>query len=295
MSTMRTPGVYFMPRDEYDHLPRLNWSKLKHLEKSAQHFQYYLLNEDEDTDARKLGRAVHLAVFEPELFRATCVVWDCGARRGKDWEAFVKRNEGKEILTENQHASALAISQSVRNHAIAQKYIAGGQGEATVLWEYLSPMTAEAPGFKLECKSRPDFLTDSGWLVDLKKVRDASPAGFGRAVWNYRYHAQAAFYVDAIKSVTGQERPVAFVAVEEKPPHVVQVYRLTQEQLELGRTTYRELLSTYNQCRSKNRWPGYADNELDVELPPYALPHEEDVEDLGITISPQPAIGFGPT
>src|SRR6202040_3457777 len=100
-------------------------------------------------------------------------------------------------------------------------------------------------------------------IVDLKTCRDASRRGFGSAVAAYRYHAQAASYVDAVEHCTGRRLPFVFVAVKKEPPYLVGVYRISDEQLELGRTLYRELLDQLDLCRSTNQWPGYAVTEMD--------------------------------
>jgi hypothetical protein len=46
---------------------------------SPAHYKHALVTPTADTDAKKVGRVVHLAAFEPERFRNAVAVWD-GAR-----------------------------------------------------------------------------------------------------------------------------------------------------------------------------------------------------------------------
>lgn len=296
MSTAtKEPGVYCLPRDEYERLPRVNWSTLKWLDTSPAHYQQALLEPYKDTDPKKLGRACHLAVFEPDMFKASCVVWDGDRRAGKEWNAFVDRHPDDEILTKHQYETALAVGRAVRASAQAIPYISGGQGEVTVLWEHTEParLPEQFAGFKVQCKSRIDFVSEADALVDLKtvnRVGGAAPRSFGFTCDNMKYCTQAAFYRRAYQQVTGKLLPYFIVAAETMAPYAVQVYRLKEEDLDAGETHFRQLLEQLNGCRTRNFWPSYATEVLPLELP--ASWSDDDgslVEELGLT----PAIGFG--
>lgn len=269
-----------LSRDEYDGIQRVNWSTLKHMTRSPAHYRQQLLGGGKDSDARKVGRAVHMAIFEPEDFAARCVVWTEGRRAGKAWEAFRAANEGKEPLTEAEHAHCLALQQAAQSHPLAGKYLRGGMPEATALFSLPVPESIGLP--LIECKARFDFIADPpiSALVDLKTTLDASPEGFGRQAWRYRYHAQAAFYVDGMRAATGRELPYVIVAIEKEPPHAVVVYRVPEAVLDVGREEYRNALARLAICRSESSWPGYAETELELELPRWAT-HFADDEDVG--------------
>lgn len=288
-------GIYDrrqVPRDEYDRIARLNWSHTKHLGRSGEHFRHHLMQPPRDTDPMRLGRVTSLATFEPERFRAEVAVYEGKVRRGKEWEAFKDSFPDSEIVTKDQHETSLAIGQKVRADVEARKWLTGGKGEQTVLWTYRVPEVGALPGYSIECKSRLDFIkTDA--IVDLKTTASAAPGPFGKQCWNLEYHAQAAFYVDAVKAVTGVELPYVLVAVEVAAPYVVQVYTVPHEILELGRERYRNLLGTWRAYDAESRWPGYAEGPLELTLPKWAVPFEdEEANDLGITFGGQPAVGF---
>lgn len=266
-------------RDGYDLLDMVNWSTLKHLGKSPAHYRHNILQKDGDTAAKKLGRCAHLATLEPEKFRLGVAKWTGDRRAGKEWEAFKAKNQGRELLTEDEHDYCLRIAEAARSSEMAKPYLAKGKSEQTVLWSHIVPPIVGFPGYRVECKGRLDFIADCGALVDLKTTKDASPEGFGREFVRYGYGCQAAFYRDGYKAATGLDLPYVIVAVETSRPHVVQVYRVQDEVLEMGRDTYRALLDRLQLCRAENAWPGYADAPCDLVLPRWALP-DDDSSDL---------------
>ncbi len=274
--------------DAYKKSEGVNWSSLKHLLKSPAHYRAHGLMKDSDTTSKKLGRAVHLAVLEPEKFAASVVVWDGGTRRGKEWEAFKAANAGREILTEDEHADCLAIAAAVRGDVHAARYLTGGAAEQSVAWTHSVPAVAGFPAWSIGMKGRLDYAVPGLAVVDLKSTRDGSLEGFGREVWKYGYHIQCAIYVDGYAAATGETLPAVILAVESAAPHVVTVYRIPDEVLAIGRETYRDLLSRLHLCRTEDRWPGYSDGEALLTLPRWAAPElsdtEDDAESLGLDI-----------
>ncbi len=282
---MKLPdGIHDLSRSEYDAITdRVNWSSLKVIGISPAHYRDRLINGDSgDTDARKRGRVTHLATYEPEVFRATVAVFTGERRRGKEWEAFLDRNPDKEIVTADMYEAATSAARAARASAMAAPYMSKGRREVTVLWTYVRPKVGEIPGYEIQCKSRLDFLQTAA-IVDLKNCRDASPRGFGKQCAELQTYVQAAFYVDAVKAVTGIEQPYVLVAVEAKPPYVCQVHLVTPEQLQQGRDEYRALMDTLHECTTTNHFPGYAEGPVNLTLPTWAVPKdEEDVTGLGL-------------
>lgn len=273
--------IHGMPREAYDSIKRTHWSKLKHLAKSGAHYQQALLEQEEDTDAKKLGRVVHLAVLEPEVYLQRCKLWTGGVRRGAKWDAFEAKHSDMEIINDREEEFCLTIQAAVRGNRVASKYLQGGRSEVTILWTHTLPAGGELPLTTIDLKCRLDFLSDFPALVDLKTTKDASPEGFGKECWNYRYDAQAAMYQDAYFAATGQRLPYFLIAAEKGAPHVVQVYRVNDAVLEVGREHYRNLLGTLAYYRYQNRWPGFADDtELDLVLPRWAAPMDEPADGL---------------
>jgi len=294
MTTRPRERLLFVPPDPppmsfaaYRSIQALNWSALKHLSRSPAHYLARLLDPGVDTASLKRGRAVHVAVLEPERFASLYAVWD-GRRSGKDWEAFeaAERLAGREVLTAKEYELAKALAIAVRGDPVAARYVTGVRTEQSIGWTYRRPEFEGLAGYEMACKARLDAVSQLG-IVDLKTSRDGSPSAFGREVLRLEYHVQAAWYVDGYRAQTGRELPWSWVVVEATAPHVVQVYQATEDVLELGRERYRELLDLLHACQRDNHWPGYATSEMPIQLPRWAWPQDEDVEDIGLEFGSQ--------
>jgi len=277
-------GVYLnVTREEYDRVDRANFSTIKHMKKSPAHVRAVMMEKvKEDTDALRVGRAVGVATLEPERFFASYAVWDGGRRYGKEWDKFQEKCAGLEILTEDQYQLVKALAEAARSNEYSAPYFRGGAAEVTLLWTHTEPANG-VPGFSVDCKGRIDFAAEAGAIVDLKTAKDASPDGFSRAAWNYDYHVQAAMYVDGYAAAHGGELlPYVLVVVEKEEPFLVQVYRMPEHMLDIGRDTYRGYLKRFHQCRTENRWPGYADGPIDLELPRWMRSANDDSDLTGM-------------
>ena len=255
---------------EYARIEAVNWSTLKLMGRSPAHYHHALLQPQEDTTALRIGRAIHMAVFEPEKFASCVARWEGGTRRGKDWDVFCADHKGMDILTEAEHDLCLSVGQAVRIDASAKQYVTGGRGELTVRWNHHH----EPSQTDIACKCRLDFVADAGVICDLKSTMDASPGAFGRQAYRLGYHGQAAWYRDGYAAATGRDLPVVIVAVEKQAPFAVKCYRVTEKQLQLGRDMYRGHIDLLAHCRAHSDWPAYGP-ESDLELPAWASDDDE--------------------
>lgn len=283
-------AVFDLSWSAYRDLDAVNWSALKQLQRSPAHYRHELTRGGADSDAMKLGRAVHTAVLEPEVFLARFVTFTGERRAGKEWESFKAKSEGREVLTAAQAHEVHALQSAVRSSSVAAPFLAGGKREVSLLWNHkqadiTSEGTVLSPGYRVACKGRLDYLCEEG-IVDLKTCRDASPDAFSAAAWRLGYLGQAAFYVDGYKAATGREVPYTIVAVEKFPPFAVAVYSFPREVLEEGRDLYRALLDVLAECRRSDRWPGYQNDTVQpLQLPRWArASDDEDIADLDLVV-----------
>jgi hypothetical protein len=280
--------------EEYTAIDAVNWSALRHMMRSPAHYAAERARKPPtDNDHFRLGRAVHAAVFEPDVFRTQFAVWNGAVRRGKEWDAFVAANADKTVLTLEQAMQASALAQAVRSNRCAARYLAEGEAEQTLTWTYSATEAREAVvddvprvefvlGRETRCKGRLDWIAPAG-IVDLKTTRDAEPEAFSTSAWRLAYYGQAAWYVDGYERVTGRRLPFIIIAVEKAYPYVVQVYRVPDDYLEQGRELYRALLDRLRVCQRDGLWPGYCDDEMQLLPPRWARPSEdEDIGDLDL-------------
>lgn len=155
------------------------------------------------------------------------------------------------------------VRDAIFRHAPAAELLRIGIAEQTIFFD--DDETGVA------CKCRPDWLaTDARFVVDLKTSRDASPAGFGRSAWSYRYDVQAAFYYDGLTAATGELYDgFAFIASEKERPFAVKVYYMDDDDFRVGRRRYSANLETYAECLRTGIWPAYGDRVGRIQLPSF--------------------------
>lgn len=265
---------------DYHRHPAISKSHLDQVARSPLHYwaRYVDPNrvEPEPTPAMQLGSALHTHVLELDEWDARYVTAPEGIDRrtkaGKaEWEAFTAAAADREVISRADADVVRAMARGIYSHPAAALLLEQlpGKAETTHMW------TDQATG--LQCKCRPDWLTDDGSLIiDLKTTDDASRRGFQRSLANYRYHVQAAWYLDGIEHATGR-RPeqFIFVVVEKKPPHAVAVYAADAEMLQVGALTAARDLEVLATCRAAGVWPGYSDQIEPISLPGWMRPRAD--------------------
>lgn len=119
-------------------------------------------------------------------------------------------------------------------------------------------------------------------IIDYKSAKNSSPAAFARAMWEYGYYTQDAFYSTGAE-VLGLGDPVRFLFVvqEKDPPYLCTVVELDEEDRQWGRVVNRRALHDYLRYRAADHWPGYAEDIVSVGLPAYGRRTLSDAWDSG--------------
>jgi hypothetical protein len=261
------PSIEFdVPRSVYEAIRADHFSKLSAIAISPAHYKYGIENGDEDTDALRFGRAAHLLILEPVEFSRVVVVKPKFTGKGavaarEEWEA---AHASKLIVSETEMNTLERIQSAVGRCDYALPFLTGGKPEVTLVWG------AEiVPGHVMPVKGRLDYLTDD-FIVDVKFVRCAAPAAFGKQAWDLHYLPQAAFYSDGYEKAAGRRLPFVLLAVEKEPPFCIVPYVVPSEHLAAGRAEYEKWLATLSLCRLEDRWPGYATGPMPLQLPVWA-------------------------
>lgn len=267
MTAPTTTVRHDLTNAEYHASPAISKSGLDLIRKAPALYRWRRENPSEPTPAMRLGTLTHTAVLEPECFASTVIARPDGIDRrtsaGKaEWNAFEIESNGREIITAEEAVKLAAIRDAVHSHPAAAKALAGSPTiEQSIFWH--------SEG--VDCRCRPDAVTQSGVIVDLKTTKDASPEGFARSIASYRYHVQAAFYSDGYKAEFGEPpRGFVFIAVETEPPFLVAVYVASETMTLRGRADYMADLEIFRRCRDAVEWPGYSDAPLTIDLPKWA-------------------------
>ena len=245
-----------MNNAEYHASPAVSNSKLSRFIESPR-----LMNTPrKKTPSLRWGSLVHTIILEPKLIGDTWAIMPEGLDKGKGAKAreeeFLLANEGREIVSHDEFRSLSAIAQAVQEDEEANALLSGeGVNESSYFWT--DPIT----GIEMRC--RPDRYRDDGLLVDVKTTTSVEHYAFRRSVWDFGYDRQSAIYTDGIEAVTMRKpRGFAFIAIEGKewPDIFVQVFVMTEADIETGRRRYRKALDLMKSYRDQfgtdpQAWP----------------------------------------
>ncbi len=225
----------------------LRFSRLKLMGKSPAHYAAY---EPQPTGAMETGTAA-----DRLLLGGKVLAYPGPVRRGKEYDAFAAANPDALIVTQKEGAVAYGIAEAVTACPDAMRLLTGARQD-TIYWDFNGRT----------CRGTPDVRGD-GFLTDLKTGETSDPRFFPFKVRRFAYHAQMSFYETGV-ALAGLP-PVTqsyIVAVEQAPPHVVTVYRLTENTIELGARLWRIWLEQLQVCEASGSFPPYSQSIVDLEL-----------------------------
>lgn len=259
------PGIYSMAAERYHAAAGVSKSMLDILaEKTPAHLRAYQAGEArEETPAMRFGTILHRALLEPDTYKDAFHVrpekMSFATKEGKAWAS---EHTDKPILTTPDSEQIARMVAAVHTHPFASRLLAGAQAEQSIFVE---------DGDGTLRKSRLDALTTGNIIPDIKTCESANLATFEKSVSNYRYHVQAAYYLDNC-NLSGIKKDIFFfIAVEKSPPYAVRCLQLLPEVVEHGRELYRRDIQLYRNCVESGKWPGWGDGYSDCGLPEWQM------------------------
>jgi hypothetical protein len=216
-------------------------SQLTEMLNGAASFLHACVTSSEPTPAMEIGTIVHKAVLEgidPFGEGSKLAIKPEGlafnTKDGKDWRKIME-DDGRIILSQDD-AKAITEMILASQLTVFDPYLrTKGTSEVSIF--------VEDAEFGITRAIRVDRLPDSGSIaVDLKTARDSDKRGFAKAVLEYRYDMQAAYYLDTLQMAGIDKKHFVFVVLQNAKPYRPAAYVLDEYQIELGRMDYRHAL-----------------------------------------------------
>lgn len=267
--------------ETYHANPAIGSGMIRTMLKSPYHYKFYHLlgNVKETTPAMWFGQIAHLAMLETEAFNSRFVVEPkfSGTGSRKAYDDWKKSLAPKTIiLSEKEYASLRGMSMSLFDtehfgHVVEFMKKPGIKEHS---FYFTDPVTG------LRCKFRPDFLTEDGWIMDLKTTTCSDEKVFKRCIKGLGYHVSAAFYCYGFEQLFGYKpKGYVFLPIEKKPPYIPTVLTADQTITGPGEIDFRRGLNRIKECTESNYWPGYQTGPENVSMPHYDL-FEYDEEEV---------------
>ena len=256
------PGIYYnISNEDYHNGEGVSKSNLDDIAKCPAIYQWKKKAPEceEQKQALNMGTALHCLLLEPQHFESRFSImpkYDLRTKEGKEGrKQFMDEyySPDKIIITEDEMQKLQLMRQSALAHPDAKKLLEmQGECEASLYWIDFET--------DVLCKIRPDkivYINGKPIIVDIKKTSNIND--FGRSIEDYRYHVQAAMYIDGYTEIFDITPIFLFIAVSEvieAGRYPVRVFQLDEHDLNIGYNLYREDLLTYAHCLQSNRWNG---------------------------------------
>lgn len=270
-----------IPDEEYFKIRAVSSTSLKYAKRSMKHFENFILNgNSSDTPSKKVGRLVHLALFQKKVFDESVVYSDIPKKTLKAYKDLVKKHKDKIVLSSKEVSEITGIIQAILDDPAAMQMIQDGIPEVTIL--AVDPIT------KLNVKCKIDWLCqkdEGSYTLDYKTCEDAKPteipepsefegyiksSKFERNANKYGYENQGAFYRHVCDLAKIRIDFTSLLAQESEAPFVACPYVYEQETLDEANTENRELLNRINDHVVMGKFPGYTDKPVVIARPDYA-------------------------
>lgn len=269
------PGVYDIPDHVYhgDPVPAgsLSVSGAKKLLPPSSPAVYKHERENGQPHKRvfDIGHGAHFQVLGvgPELVILDYPDWRTGKAQVERDAAYAA---GKVPLLEHEFVQVRDMATALRRHPRAADVLSGdGLPEQSLFWR--------DPDTGVWCRARPDWMTPDR-IVDYKTCNEVTLEAISKTIYNFGYHQQADWYSGgaSLLDVVAPDAPFYFVFQSKTPPYLVVVVELDEFALDAGRARNERARQIYAECMASGRWPGPADDQIElVSLPPFARRLEE--------------------
>lgn len=220
-------------------------------------------NTERGTVATRFGSACHMYLLEgPDAFHAAYRIkpadMNFSTKEGKAWR---DSGDTRAIVTFDDYETIKAMAAAVLAKPKTAALFRNTEREVTLVDETRGIWT----------KARPDALSRKfKTAVNLKTCEDARPDAIRKALHNYDHYVSAALCVDMLKALTGDDYQYVLVFVEKSAPHESARVMLPPTVLEWGRLRYRRALNIFAECVKSGHWPGFRDETITADLPPWA-------------------------
>ena len=273
-------GVENIPFEEYLARDAVSCSDLKAFAKSPEHYILSKLFPSEPTFSMNYGTAFHKMVEGDDL----SVTYYDGVRRGKGWEAHKEKNKDKTFVTKSEYEELKERVEKLRTCPTTRELLSG-----VTIWEgsvFAHDAVLDVP---IKCRFdgyNPNFR-GVPTLIDLKTAQDGSPRGFTSAVYRFKYHWQAAWYMRLLQKAHIPVEQFVFVVSEtdgrKSFPRrftLPALYKMSNAMLEEALVEIGATLGNLARCRKSNFYPGYTNGEI-MTLEGYApRTSKEDTESV---------------
>lgn len=259
--------LHGVPDKEYHSWDRMSATALKTLDRSTPLHLLAQMENDEDTPALRVGRALHSLVLTPGVYDRDFVVAPDIDRRTKagkeEWEKFKEVAEGRTVLTKDEHNLVEEMRGGIMSCNTARQLVEACGNDVEI------SLRGDIDG--IHAKARIDgFIERDGCVIDIKTHGGlCSPQEFAKAAYSWGYWTQFAFYREMLRRAGKDVTSVILIAVEKSAPHGVLCAALHPDHLDVATARLPELFDLYRKFKDEPGL-GWPDTVTEIRMPAWA-------------------------
>lgn len=240
-----------LPESEYRAVDAISQSILRQFALSPTPLHFWLQSRiaTNVSPAMKIGSLLHQRIELGDAYLSKHLPMPKSMRKGtKTYNEFQSSHPGKVPVRYGDWKLVESMYRSIMEHPGAAKLLTEGFSEESFI--------GEINGAKV--KGRFDFRNPKlKVIVDFKTALTGNPfefKGFAKTVKDSKYDWQDAFYLEAIKRITGEDYTFVFVVVEKQYPYACSLHALSQEDLKIAHKEVFECLQKFHLRKTNNDW-----------------------------------------
>lgn len=286
------PGIYSpeeLSNEAYHDDPAVGSSGLKLFSECPALYHYHYIDpvgreerKQNNSNHQSLGSHAHVALLEPERFRAEyeiapqMAVVNYGKKNQKtvpmnkahgDWKEFAADTEakGKSPLLWSEFETCKRMMEAIQRHDLANAVLSQGKAEMSFF--------AKCPKSGEMIKSRPDKLRKlanyGNLMVDYKTTGLALDSSSQSSnAFNMGRHIQAAIHKAGVELATGGKIDhVIYIVQSQQAPFLIRAFRMPEDCIQYGADIAEAELLKLAECRRTGVWPEYSQEIEDLIMP----------------------------
>jgi hypothetical protein len=251
---------------DYRKATGLSKSMLSHFLKSPAHYLAHCDQMSEPTAAMQFGTAYDAEILQqkPSDFYAVMPDVDGRTKEGKAVkEQFKIDAAGKAVISPKEAEMIPLMKKALYEHPVANRLLRTLTHKQVACFGTYQ----DSKDKQVRLKGLLDGYNEAeGIIVDLKTAEDASPEGFRKAIWKYKYAYQDIQYRWLLTNAGKPVNDFIFIVQEKEPPFAVGCYSISVDDLALTYQSWEMAMIRFGHCQKSGQYPAYADEVVNLKL-----------------------------
>ena len=223
------------------------------------------LENNKETDAMALGTAIHVAILEPEKYDSMYL------EQPENWGKLTEGTGYEKWSALKKKAKELGAKTLKFKDAQTIKRIMEAAPKSQRLQEVLSTGSGEVSAFAGKYKARADWITDDGFIWDVKSTAmGLDDETLDKEIHKRKHHVGAAHYIRVFEQAGVEINGFGWIFVSTGPIPHIRLKTAPLWMLGYGLLDLRRAMAKLETTQERDEHPGWPDEITEADLPYWA-------------------------